>query len=144
VIKRLSLPADRRILVISDIHGKLEYLRGLLRAADFGREDVLILLGDLVEKGPDSLAALRCIMGLCRTHTVYPICGNCDAWYPFLDSPTPEWDAFLHRYLLTPVRAGEYLSVVGGSCSRGRRVKKDGVSGWYLGRLEETDAYGQI
>jgi protein phosphatase len=37
-----------------------------------------VLLGDMLEKGQDSLALLRHIMELCRTHTVYPVCGNCD------------------------------------------------------------------
>lgn len=41
-------------------------------------DDILILLGDLLEKGQDSLPLLRCLMALSRTHTVYPVCGNCD------------------------------------------------------------------
>ena len=40
--------------------------------------DILVLVGDLLEKGPDSLALLRYVMELSRTHTVYPLCGNCD------------------------------------------------------------------
>ena len=35
-------------------------------------------MGDLLEKGQESLTLLRYVMDLCRTHTVYPLCGNCD------------------------------------------------------------------
>jgi protein phosphatase len=41
-------------------------------------EDILVLVGDMLEKGRDSLALLRYLMELCGTHTVYPLCGNCD------------------------------------------------------------------
>ena len=68
----------RRILAVSDIHGNLPFFQGLLQKIRFASEDILILDGDMLEKGPDSLALLRYVMELSRTHTVYPICGNCD------------------------------------------------------------------
>ena len=67
-----------RILAVSDIHGNLPFFRGLLQKVRFTPEDILVLDGDMLEKGRDSLALLRDIMALSRTHTVYPICGNCD------------------------------------------------------------------
>ena len=70
--------AGRRILAVSDIHGNLPFFRGLLQTVRFTPEDILVLDGDMLEKGRDSLALLREIMELSRTHTVYPICGNCD------------------------------------------------------------------
>ena len=70
--------AGRRILAVSDIHGNLPFFRGLLQTVQFTPEDILVLDGDMLEKGRDSLALLREIMELSRTHTVYPICGNCD------------------------------------------------------------------
>ena len=78
VVKQVEFPAGRRILVISDIHGKLPWFQALLAKAGFSREDILVLVGDLVEKGRDSLATLRYIMELSATHTVYALCGNCD------------------------------------------------------------------
>ncbi len=78
VVKQVHIAAGRRMLAISDIHGKLSWLKALLKRVDFNREDVLVLVGDMVEKGPDSLATLRYIMKLSQTHTVYAICGNCD------------------------------------------------------------------
>ena len=70
--------AGRRILAVSDIHGNLPFFRGLLQKVRFTPEDILVLDGDMLEKGRDSLALLRYLMELSRTHTVYPICGNCD------------------------------------------------------------------
>ena len=77
-VKRLTFPEGRRVLAISDINGNLPFLKGVLAAAHYGPDDILVLVGDLLEKGPDSLALLRYVMELSRTHTVYPLCGNCD------------------------------------------------------------------
>ncbi|MCC8078372.1 MAG: metallophosphoesterase [Oscillospiraceae bacterium] len=83
-IRQLVLPPGRRILAVSDVHGSLCYLKGLLEKAAFSPDDILILVGDLLEKGPDSLAVLRYIISLSETHTVHFVTGNCDWWYPFL------------------------------------------------------------
>ena len=77
-VQRLEFPAGRRVLVVSDIHGSLPLLRGVLDRAGYGPEDILVLLGDLVEKGPDSLSVLRYVMELSRHRTVYCVRGNCD------------------------------------------------------------------
>lgn len=75
---RPDIAPGRRVLAVSDIHGNLPFLKGLLDKARFSRDDVLILIGDILEKGTDSLATLRYVMELCRDHTVYPLSGNCD------------------------------------------------------------------
>ena len=63
-IKRLRLPPGRRIIAVSDIHGNLPYLKGLLKKIRFDADDILIIDGDFLEKGPDSLGTLRYIMQL--------------------------------------------------------------------------------
>lgn len=78
VVIRPEIAPGRRVLAVSDIHGNLPFLKGLLEQAAFSPADVLILDGDLLEKGNESLATLRYVMELGRTHTVYPLCGNCD------------------------------------------------------------------
>ena len=78
VVVHPTFPPDRRVLAVSDIHGNLPFFDALLDKAAFTREDILVLDGDMLEKGRDSLPLLRRIMDLCRTHTVYPVCGNCD------------------------------------------------------------------
>lgn len=75
---RPVFPAGRRIVAVSDIHGNLPFFRALMDKIGLTPDDILILLGDLVEKGRDSLALLRHVMALSQTHTVYPVCGNCD------------------------------------------------------------------
>ena len=96
---RLELPEGRRVLVISDIHGNLPFFKGVLSAARYTPDDVLVLLGDLVEKGPDSLATLRYIMDLAAENEVYCLRGNCDDLVTeFMDQQGPPPDFFL-RYL---------------------------------------------
>ena len=85
-IERLEFPPGRRVLAISDIHGNLPLFRGVLDKAGYGPDDILVLVGDLVEKGPDSLAVLRYVMDLAARRTVYCVRGNCDAYW-FNDLP---------------------------------------------------------
>ncbi len=75
---RPDIAAGRRVLCVSDIHGNLPFLKGVLASAGFSGDDVLILAGDILEKGRESLATLRYVMELCRNRTVYPLSGNCD------------------------------------------------------------------
>ena len=99
-VARLTLPPGRRVLVISDIHGNLPFLQGVLAAAGYTSDDILILLGDLGEKGPDSLSTLRWIMALAERNTVYCVRGNCDNLISDFaqDERAPE-DAFFRHYL---------------------------------------------
>ena len=39
-----------------------------------------MIVGDIVEKGPENLKALRYVMELCRKKTVYALMGNVDLW----------------------------------------------------------------
>lgn len=75
---RPHIEPGRRVLAVSDIHGNLPFLKGVLAKAGFAPDDVLVLVGDLFEKGRESLAVLRYILELQKTHTVYSLCGNCD------------------------------------------------------------------
>ena len=78
IIRPLDLPAGKRVLVISDIHGNLPFLKGVLEKARFSPDDILIILGDMLERNEGSLDTLRYVMDLTRTHTVYTVLGNCD------------------------------------------------------------------
>lgn len=99
---RTRFPEGGRVLAISDIHGNLPFLQGLLEQAGYTARDILILVGDLVEKGPDSLAVLRYVMELSKKRTVYALRGNCDNLVAGLLrmewSPAP---AFFAQYLDT-------------------------------------------
>lgn len=79
-IERMAIEPQKRILVTSDIHGHLSYFKKLLRKASFSDEDLLIIVGDILEKGPESLNTLRYIMKLCKQGNVIPLIGNVDAY----------------------------------------------------------------
>ena len=50
----------RQAILTSDIHGHLFYLKKVLEKAHFSDEDILIIIGDIIEKG---LKALKhCVM----------------------------------------------------------------------------------
>ena len=46
--------ATGRIIIIGDVHGCLDELETLLSTAKYGEGDVVIMVGDLVNKGPKS------------------------------------------------------------------------------------------
>ena len=75
---RPRIEPGRRVIAVSDIHGNLPFLKGVLEKTRFTPDDVLIIVGDLLEKGEESLATLRYVLELRKTHTVYTLCGNCD------------------------------------------------------------------
>lgn len=71
---------DRRAIVVSDIHGNGHLLKQLLKECQYQPNiDHLILLGDYIEKGKDSLGTLHQIMELSTYRNVEVLMGNCDA-----------------------------------------------------------------
>ena len=80
IIKNIVLPEDKRIIAISDIHGHDSYLKQLLKRVSFSNDDILFIVGDMIEKGSQNLKTLQYIIQLCKEHTVYPLMGNVDAY----------------------------------------------------------------
>ena len=78
VVVRPAFPPGRRIIAVSDIHGNLPFFQALMGQVGLTPDDILVLVGDMLEKGRDSLPLLRHLMELSRTHTLCPVCGNCD------------------------------------------------------------------
>ncbi|MDF2700168.1 MAG: metallophosphoesterase [Haloplasmataceae bacterium] len=91
------LDLSKRILCISDIHGNLTVFQKLLEKVNYNKNDILILLGDMIEKGNQSLKCVQYIMQLQLENEVYVICGNCETlWEEIVDdSKTNE----LYRYM---------------------------------------------
>ena len=54
-----ALQRQPRVIAIGDVHGCLDELQALLRRCDYRPGDLIIFLGDLVSKGPDSLAVVQ-------------------------------------------------------------------------------------
>lgn len=62
--------------VIGDVHGCLPQLDALLAAISLAASDHLVLLGDLVDRGPNSAGVLRRVRILSNLHRVTIIKGN--------------------------------------------------------------------
>lgn len=100
-IKKIEIPKGRRILVTSDIHGHRLLLQRLLGKVGFCAEDMLFIIGDLIEKGPESLATLRYVMGLAEMENVVVLLGNVDLWrVQMLDRLSEENSEEFYGYLL--------------------------------------------
>lgn len=80
-IRRRTLSKEKRLLITSDIHAHGFLLQEALEKAGYAPDrDILIIIGDMLEKGPDSLSTLRYVMELSKGGEVYPLMGNVDAW----------------------------------------------------------------
>ncbi len=67
-----------RFLAIGDIHGSLTALDALLAAVSLQPDDVLITLGDYVDRGPDSRGVLDRLIELNSTRQLVALRGNHD------------------------------------------------------------------
>lgn len=66
-----------RQLIIGDIHGCSNTFKRLIRKINLQKNDQLILLGDLINKGPDSKAVIKYILDLQKEgFDIYVIRGN--------------------------------------------------------------------
>jgi serine/threonine protein phosphatase 1 len=65
-----------RTLAIGDIHGQLAQLDALLAVVALKPEDHLVLLGDYVDRGPDSAGVIKRIIQLKAKGQVTAIRGN--------------------------------------------------------------------
>lgn len=99
-VKKLDT-ASRRIIVVSDIHGNLPYLRALLKKVEFSQNDELIIDGDFLEKGEYSLETLRFLMRLSERGNVHAVCGNCDSWSDAVDGEIKYWTMHIVDYMLS-------------------------------------------
>lgn len=100
-IQHIPAEPGQRILAVSDIHGHPDRLFQLLRQLHYGKNDILVIVGDLIEKGPESLRVVQYVMDLARQHPVYVSMGNVDLGRILkADNDSPEgvadWAGFLH------------------------------------------------
>ena len=91
-VTRTAFRPGQRILMISDIHGHDTVFRKLLSKAGFTADDALVIVGDLLEKGEESLKVIRTLMSLEQTHNVFVLLGNMDAYTIYRTlSDDPDW-----------------------------------------------------
>lgn len=67
-----------RLIAIGDIHGHATALESILDAITPTPEDVVVTLGDYVNRGPESQRVLELLIGLDSRCQYYPILGNHD------------------------------------------------------------------
>lgn len=68
------------IYVMSDIHGCYDEFRALLKKINFNhQQDQLYLVGDLINRGPKSLAVMKYLMK--HESSIFPVLGNHDLSY---------------------------------------------------------------
>ena len=65
-----------RQIIIGDIHGLKSALVALLVKLNLRSDDQIIFVGDLVDKGPDSVGVVRYVRDLTKTHDVVLVEGN--------------------------------------------------------------------
>lgn len=61
------------IYVMSDLHGCYEEFKQALELIQFSQEDTMYLLGDVIDRGPDSILLLQ---GLMMYDNIIPLIGN--------------------------------------------------------------------
>jgi serine/threonine protein phosphatase 1 len=67
---------SNRTFVIGDIHGCAQALEALLNAIDLRSDDLLVTLGDYVDRGPDSKAVIDLLIGVQKKCQLVPLLGN--------------------------------------------------------------------
>ncbi len=72
------MPPSGRTLAIGDIHGCSQAFEALLTAIEPGPTDTLVMLGDYIDRGPDSRGVLRRLLDLESRCRLIPILGNHD------------------------------------------------------------------
>jgi serine/threonine protein phosphatase 1 len=70
--------ANSRTIAIGDIHGCLAALAAILAAIRPQEDDTLVLLGDYIDRGPNTLGVIERLLALRRQCRLVPLLGNHD------------------------------------------------------------------
>lgn len=70
-----------RLIAVGDLHGCLTAFDALLGELCLGDDDVLVTLGDYVDRGPDSQGVIDRLLALREQTTLVPLLGNHDALF---------------------------------------------------------------
>ena len=85
-----------KAFVVSDIHGMYEHFIKLLE--NWNRDDKLIILGDMIDRGPDSLKVVQHVMELKEKHDVVVLQGNHDQMLgDFIHNPLERRELYIHH-----------------------------------------------
>lgn len=86
-ILRPPIEEAERIIVVSDIHGDYDVFVSLLEKIQYTRDDVLLVLGDVIERGPKNLDTLRLLMQMTEEFPAFVLLGNNDMIVKELERP---------------------------------------------------------
>jgi serine/threonine protein phosphatase 1 len=75
-MKRLAVTPVPRILAIGDIHGCATALSSLLAGLKIAADDTVIMLGDAIDRGPDSRGVIEQLLALRERTNLVCIMGN--------------------------------------------------------------------
>lgn len=103
LIRRIRFKEGTRIICTSDIHAHLGHFDTLLKKVGFGTDDFLIIIGDSIEDGEDSLGSLRRVMELEQAGNALMLAGN--------------WEYFMHLLFLSDDPADQSM-LLNGTLSR--------------------------
>jgi len=68
--------SGKRILAVGDIHGCYKALTALADAVSFGADDLVVTVGDYIDRGPDSSKVLDWLIERYASGGLVPILGN--------------------------------------------------------------------
>jgi len=68
-------------LIISDINGNLKLLKKVIVYSSIHSGDRIILLGDYLDRGPDTPGTIDYIIDLKKEYEVIPLMGNHEEWF---------------------------------------------------------------
>jgi diadenosine tetraphosphatase ApaH/serine/threonine PP2A family protein phosphatase len=110
-----------RVIIVGDVHGCYEEMRLLLTECSFDEDkDLLIFVGDLVNKGPASVEVVRFVRSLALRGIAYSVLGNHDEALLEKVEISPNLRPQKYSYieeLLRSVRLLVYPSLLSKDCS---------------------------
>ena len=65
-----------RNIIIGDVHGCLDELKELINKLELSSTDNLFFIGDLIDKGPDSVGVVKYVYELSKLYSTVLILGN--------------------------------------------------------------------
>src|SRR5262245_48974669 len=65
-----------RTIALGDVHGCSQALRAVIDAIQLTSDDTLVMLGDYVDRGPDSRGTLDLVLDLEQKCRLVPLLGN--------------------------------------------------------------------
>ena len=68
--------SDGRTIALGDIHGCSIALQSLIAALDLQASDTLVMLGDAIDRGPDSCRVIEQLIAINKAVQLVPILGN--------------------------------------------------------------------